>query len=178
MRKINLTIDRIRGMADWEMSTLSDRYVKNRLSRFAVDPDVQSILDEREAPRESRSPDYEEVFADVKKQIHDLLYSPEVIQRHLIALEGMERNVETQLEQNDDDDSGWRNGAKGFLNLVKDEIARVQAQIAEFEEDSAQEQLEVLLQAIKAHAEAEDADEADDRLYAIAHQIEEAMFNV
>lgn len=173
--KINLTVERIKEMDDWEVSDLSDRFVKNRLSRFAIDPETQSLLDQRDMRREDRSEEYEEVFADVKRQMHDILYSPEIIQRHLLALESMERNVEAQLKQHSSNDD-WRPGAQGFLNLVKDEIARVESVMEEMAEDSASTYLDEILAAIEEHESADDADAADALLYDKAKRIRDAIY--
>lgn len=172
MTKINLTIERILDMDDREMYDLSDLYVKGRFSRLAVDPRARSVLSQRDKHSSDRDPDYDQIFEGVREQVYRLLYSDKVLPRHYLALQRMQRNVETQLEDYADNHE-WRRGAQGFLNLVKDELARVEVMLAERRESSAEGDLERLLRAIGEHREAEDADEADERLWAIADELVE-----
>lgn len=179
-RRVHLSIDRVKNMDDTEMKEFSDSYVKGRFSRFAIDPSDQSALRQRELPRHERSAPLSEtdaVFDAVKKEIHEILYSREILPRHYYALTQMKRAVEAQLDAApDDDDEGWRRGARTFYDMVKDEIGRAEVVLEQYRETSARHYLDVLLQAVRAHRDAGDdeVEQADDRLYAIADQVREA----
>lgn len=171
---INLTIERVNTMDDREMYNVSDAYVKGRLSRFAIDPTDQAALKQRELPkhlREMSLTETTEVFEAVKKKMYDVLYSRPVLPRHRLCLDQMRRSVENQLSSIDDPEGDWRRSAQSFLDMVNDEIGRTDVVLDRHRENNAQHYLGVVLEAIRAHREAEDADLADDRLYDIADQV-------
>lgn len=178
--RVNISVERIQEMDDREMYNVSDCYVKGKLSRFAIDPDDQAILSQRELPRHRRDAslaDSTEVFEAVKKQMYLVLYTPEVLPRHRFALDQMRRSVENQLEENDDETGDWRRAARSFLDMVKDELGRADVMLQEFRERSARKHLAMLLDAVHEHRNAgdDDVEEADDRLYAVADQIAETI---
>jgi hypothetical protein len=175
---INLTIDRVKTMDDREMYNVSDAYVKGRLSRFAIDPTDQAALKQREMPkrmRESSLTETADVFEAVKKQVYDILYSPEILPRHRHSLDQMQRSVENQLSSIEDPHGDWRRAAQSFLDMVKDEIGRTEVVLERHRENSAQHFLNILVRAVREHQAAEDPDLADDRLYDITDQISTEM---
>lgn len=178
--RVNITVDRLLEMDDREMYNVSDGYVKGRLSRFAVDPDDQKLLAQRELPKSQREMPLTEtadVFDSVKKQLHNVLYTPQVLPRHHFALCQMRRSVQKQLDNNEDETGDWRRAARSFLEMVKDEISRAEVVMQEHQEKSARRHLAMLLDAVRDHRDADDDDveAADDRLYAVADQIAEAL---
>lgn len=180
--KTNITVDRLLGMDDREMYNVTDCYVKGRLSRFAVDPSDQQLLAQRELPKHQRDAslnDSTEVFNSVRLQIHDVLYNPDVLPRHHLALTQMKRSVQKQLDNNEDQTGDWQRSARSFLDMVKDELSRAEVVMQEHQERSARRHLAALLEAVRAHREADDDDveEADERLYAVADQIAEDLLS-
>lgn len=178
--RVSITVDRVQDMDDREMYNVTDCYVKNRLSRFAVDPEAQVALQQRELPKASRDvtlSETAETFEAVKKQVYEILYAPTVLPRHHHALTKMRDSVQAQLSQNEDVEADWRRSAQSFLDLVKDELARAEVVLQQQEEESARRHLALLLDAVQEHREAEDADQADENLYAVADQIAESIFN-
>lgn len=176
--RVSITVERLQDMDDREMYNVTDCYVKNRLSRFAIDPEDQMSLQQRELPKSQREVTLSEtmdVFEAVKKQVYEILYTPEVLPRHLHALTKMRDSVQAQLSQGDDEGADWRRSAQSFLDLVKDELARAEIVMRQHEEESARRHLAMLLDAVKEHRNAEDADIADDKLYAIADQVAESL---
>ena len=175
---VNLTVERVHEMDYREMYNLSDGYLKGRLSRFAIDLDDQYALRQRETPKHAREvplSETNELFLAVKRQIHDILYHPLVLPRHRQALLKMRASVEEQLANEDDPDGSWRRSAQSFLGMVKDELAGAEVILATQQERAARDHLRTLLDAIKQHEEAEDADDADAQLYDLAQSIEAAI---
>jgi hypothetical protein len=178
---VNITIDRVKKMDDREMYNVSDAYVKGRLSRFAVDPQTQAILHQRELPKHERElslNETDDTFNAVKQQIYEILYSRDVLPRHQFALKQMRKSVEAQLAGSNDPEGSWRRSAQSFLDMVKDEIGRADVVLEQHREDSATRYLDVLLRAINDHKQAEDADEADERLYEVAKAVGESVFEL
>lgn len=178
--RVNISVDRVQQMDDREMYNVTDCYVKGKLSRFAIDPDDQAILAQRELPKSRRDmslSDSAEVFEAIKKQMYLVLYTPEVLPRHRFALDQMRRSVENQLNENDDETGDWRRAARSFLDMVKDELGRADVVLQEHRERSARKHLAMLLDAVREHRDADedDVDNADDRLYQIADQIAESL---
>lgn len=173
MTRVNLTVDRVLAMDEREMYNLVDAYVKGRLSRFAIDPSDQAALEQREIPKSERDiplSETAELFDDVKSQIHEILYSKAILPRHRFALMTMTRSVQSQLDEIDDNPQ-WKRSAQSFLDLVKDELARAEIVLGEYVEQSAQRHIAVLLEAIQQHRNADDLDDADDNLYAVADTV-------
>lgn len=178
--KINVTVDRLLEMDDREMYNVTDCYVKGRLSRFAIDPEDQTVLAQRELPKSKRDAttgESNEVFNSVRRQLHDVLYAPDVLPRHHLALSQMARSVQKQLDNNEDETGDWRRAARSFLDMVKDELSRAEIVMQEHQERSARRHLAVLLDAVRAHRDADDdaVEEADERLYSVADQIAEDL---
>jgi hypothetical protein len=180
--RVNITVDRVLEMDDREMYNVSDCYVKGRLSRFEVDPDDQKLLAQRELPKSQRDlslADTAEVFDSVKRQLHNVLYTPYVLPRHHFALSQMKKSVQDQLENNEDITGDWRRSARSFLDMVKDEIFRAEIVMQEHQERSARRHLAMLLDAVRDHRDADedDVEDADERLYAVADQIAEDLLS-
>lgn len=176
--RVNLSVTRVQEMDDREMYNLTDCYVKGRLSRFAIDPEDQAALAQREMPKNRRDmtlSDTNEVFESVKKQVYLVLYAPEVLPRHRFALDQMRRSVEDQLSENDDETGDWRRAARSFLDMVKDELGRADVMLQEHRENSARVFLARLLEAVQEHRDAPDDDVDDDKLYDVADEIAEAL---
>lgn len=180
MNRTTLTVDRVLDFDDHEMYNLADRYLKGRFASYAATPEDQETLEERELPTSDRSDEYKDLWDEVKSEVREILYNPEVILKYRTSLQKTQHAVEKQLDDHSRDNASWERGARGFLNMVKDELARVQMSLDDVLE--ARRQRDILLEAIRHHRRVVDSDEydgvddeADDRLWRIADQIMEEV---
>lgn len=192
---INLTVPRVLELPDDQFYAVVDSYLKGRMDRYLVSLDHRELMETYQAARDKDNldPECERVFASVRRDIHDILYSEEVVARFWATLRQMARHVETQITSNElglqgKIDSGrdepedheqhrrWKKSATWFLRLVKDEIDRVTI-VADAVKASSDIYLRNLLEIIEEHKTADDdmIDNIEQRLYATADDIRASL---
>lgn len=188
--KINLSVERAMAMDEDEFYDLVDAYLKGRFDRYAVDIGTQELLEQHNRHADIRDPEYDEAFNSIRRQIHDLLYDPDILPRHRMILNQMKRMVDNQITSNElnleqkmeDGTAGpedqqqfrrWKKSAVWFRRLVQDELDRTSIVLAESSPDDVKARLEQLLDIIEEHRSAGDheLDHVEERLYGTADAI-------